>query len=200
MNSRTATVTVPPELRTAVTGLLTGAAGDDRTALDRLIPLVYQELRHVASRHLAAERRGHTLHTTALVNEAYLRLIDQRHVQWENRAQFFGVAARIMRYILVDYARRRAYRKRGGGATHVTFDEELTPSTDSLESMLLLNDVLTRLEQVDARKGRVVELRIFSGLSVEETAQVLGVSEITVMRDFRMAKAWLQRELRTGGS
>ncbi len=187
----------PPE---DVTGLLIRWSRGEPDALDLLMPVIYDECRRIAARQLAGERPEHTLDPTALVHELYLRLVDQRRATWENRAQFLGVAARIMRYILVDYARRRAYGKRGGGAAHVTFDEQLTPSTDSLESMLLLNDAFTRLEQVDARKSRVAELRIFSGLSVEETAQVLGVSEITVMRDFKMAKAWLQRELRTGGS
>ncbi len=184
-----------------VTRLLVDATAGDRDALDRLMPLVYDELRRVASRHLGSERAGHTLQTTALVNEAYLRLIDQREVRWENRAQFFGIAARMMRYILVDYARRRAYDKRGGGATHVTFDEQIAPPADnSMESMLALDQALTRLEQLDDRKSRVVELRLFSGLSVEETAALLHVSAITVMRDFRMAKAWLQRELRPAAS
>jgi RNA polymerase sigma factor (TIGR02999 family) len=182
---------------TQVTRLLVAATGGDREALDRLMPLVYDELRRVASRHLGRDRAGHTLQTTALVNEAYLRLIDQRQVAWENRAQFFGLASRMMRYILVDYARRRGYRKRGGGAVHVTFDETLAPpSTDPTEALLLLDEALTRLEQMDARKGRVVELRLFSGLSVEETATMLSVSQVTVMRDWRLARAWLQRELR----
>jgi len=182
----------------AVTRLLVEATAGDRDALDRLMPLVYEELRRVASRHLKAERQGHTLQTTALVNEAYLRLVDQRAVEWQNRAHFFAIAARLMRRILVDYARRRAYDKRGGGAAHVTFDELAVTPVESSESLLMLDDALTRLEQMDERKTRVVELRIFSGLSVEETASALQVSAITVMRDFRMAKAWLQRELRSG--
>ena len=186
----------PPLSSAAVTQLLADATAGDRAALDRLMPIVYDELRRIASRRLGSERQGHTLQTTALVNEAYMRLIDQRDVRWQNRAHFFAIAARLMRYILVDHARARAGARRGGGATHVTFDEALTPQlSDSPESMLLIDDALTRLEQVDARKCQVAELRLFSGLSVDETAQVLDVSAVTVMRDWRMAKAWLQREL-----
>jgi len=174
----------PPLSSAAVTQLLADATAGDRAALDRLMPIVYDELRRIASRRLGSERQGHTLQTTALVNEAYMRLIDQRDVRWQNRAHFFAIAARLMRYILVDHARARAGARRGGGATHVTFDEALTPQlSDSPESMLLID------------KCQVAELRLFSGLSVDETAQVLDVSAVTVMRDWRMAKAWLQREL-----
>jgi RNA polymerase sigma factor (TIGR02999 family) len=182
--------------RATVTRLLVEATAGDRTALDRLMPLVYDELRRIASRRLAGERAGHTLQTTALVNEAYLKLVDQRQVQWQNRAQFFAIAARLMRHILVDHARGRRSQKRGGGATHVTFDDLITPEAgESPESLLIIDDALSRLEQMDARKCQVAELRLFSGLSVDETADVLRVSPVTVMRDWRMAKAWLQREL-----
>jgi len=180
----------------AVTRLLAEATAGDRQALDRLMPIVYDELRRIASRRLEGERQAHTLQTTALVNEAYLRLIDQREVRWQNRAHFFAIAARLMRYILVDHARARGGARRGGGVAHVTLDEAITPeAAESPEAMLLIDDALSRLEQVDARKCQVAELRLFSGLSVDETAQVLDVSAVTVMRDWRMAKAWLQREL-----
>jgi RNA polymerase sigma factor (TIGR02999 family) len=179
-----------------VTRLLASAAGGDRAVLDRLMPLVYDELRRIASRRLRDERRAHTLQTTALVNEAYMRLVEQRAVAWENRAQFFAIAARLMRYILVDHARARAGAKRGGGITHVAFDDDALPQAEQpFESLLLIDDALTRLERIDARKCRVVELRLFSGLTVDETADVLGVSPMTVMRDWRMAKAWLLKEL-----
>jgi RNA polymerase sigma-70 factor (ECF subfamily) len=185
-----------PAPTAAITRLLADATAGDRQALDRLMPVVYDELRRIASRRLDGERKAHTLQTTALVNEAYLRLIDQRHVQWQNRAHFFAIAARMMRYILVDHARARGGAKRGGGATHVTFDEALTPQlAESSEAMLIIDEALSRLEEVDARKCQVAELRLFSGLSVDETAEVLDVSAVTVMRDWRMAKAWLQREL-----
>jgi RNA polymerase sigma-70 factor, ECF subfamily len=180
----------------SVTQLLVQATAGDRTALDRLMPVVYDELRRIASRRLAGEGPGHTLQTTALVNEAYLRLVDQRQLAWQNRAHFFAIAARLMRYIVVDHARSRKNQKRGGHATHVTLDDALTPAAgESVESLLLIDDALSRLEQVDARKCQVAELRLFSGLSVDETADVLRVSAVTVMRDWRMAKAWLQREL-----
>jgi RNA polymerase sigma factor (TIGR02999 family) len=182
--------------RATVTRLLVDATAGDKAALDRLMPLVYDELRRVASRRLAGERPDHTLQTTALVNEAYLKLVDQRQVHWQNRAQFFAIAARMMRQILVDHARGRGSAKRGGGATHVTLDELMTPdAAETPESLLIIDDALSRLEQMDARKCQVAELRLFSGLSVDETADVLQVSPVTVMRDWRMAKAWLQREL-----
>jgi RNA polymerase sigma factor (TIGR02999 family) len=187
---------VPDVSAAAVTRLLADATAGDRAALDRLMPIVYDELRRIASRRLGGERQAHTLQTTALVNEAYLRLVDQRQVQWQNRAHFFAIAARMMRYILVDHARARGGAKRGGGATHVTLDDAIAPqAADSPESLLLIDDALSRLEQMDARKCQVAELRLFSGLSVDETAEVLKVSAVTVMRDWRMAKAWLQREL-----
>jgi RNA polymerase sigma-70 factor (ECF subfamily) len=178
-----------------VTRLLVEATAGDREALDRLMPLVYDELRRVASRRLARERGGQTLQTTALVNEAYLRLIDQREVRWENRAQFFALAARMMRFILVDYARRKKMAKRDAGLP-VTCDVDSLGVEPSIERLLVLDQALERLEAHDARKSRVAEMRLFSGLSVEETASALSVSAVTVMRDWRLARAWLQRELR----
>ena len=165
----------------AVTDWLIAWSDGDEGALDQLIPLVHEELRRLAKRHMRRERgqrAARTLQTTALVNEAYLRLIDARRVQWQNRAHFFAIAARLMRRILVDYARAQNYAKRGGGLPQVSLD-----------------DALEALSRVDERKGQVVELRFFGGLSVEETAEVLKVSPDTVMRDWRLAKAWLLREL-----
>ena len=172
----------------------------DRKALDRLVPLVYSELKRRAGAQLARERGSHTLQPTALVHEAFLRLVDQRSAQWQNRAQFFGVAAQLMRRILVDHARARAAAKRGGDAVRISFDDAgeaaVSPETD----VLLLNQALERLAALDGRQARVVELRYFAGLTVEEVAAVLGVSQITVKRDWTMARAWLYRELTAGAS
>jgi RNA polymerase sigma factor (TIGR02999 family) len=175
--------------------LLGEVTAGDREALDRLMPIVYDELRRVASRRLAGERAGHTLQTTELVNEAYIRLIDQRHVRWDNRAQFFGIAARMMRFILVDYARSKKMAKRDGGVP-VTCDVDSLGVDASVEQLLVLNQALEQLEARDARKSQVAEMRLFSGLSVEETATALTISAETVMRDWRFARAWLQRALR----
>jgi len=163
-----------------------------------LMPLVYQELRRLARRYLRRENPGHTLQPTALVNEAYLRLIDQNRVRWQNRAHFFGVSAQLMRRILVDIARERQQRNRGGAARQVEFDEALVVSKERGEDLVALDDALKSLAEIDPRKSRVVELRFFGGLSVEETAEVLKVSPETVMRDWKMAKVWLLRELRGG--
>jgi RNA polymerase sigma factor (TIGR02999 family) len=167
----------------------------DRASLDELIPLVQDELRRIASRHMRRERPGHTLQTTALLNEAYLRLVDQTQVDWRGRAHFFGIAARIMRQILVDHARSAGRDKRGGGMEHLPLDEALVFSPEKSAALTALDEALERLAAKDARKARVVELRYFGGLSVEETAEVLEVHPNTVVRDWSLAKAWLRREL-----
>jgi RNA polymerase sigma-70 factor, ECF subfamily len=179
-----------------VTHLLLAWGQGDEAALGRLMPLVHGELRRLARRHMAHERPGHTLQTTALVNEAYLKLIDVSQVRWQNRAHFFAMSSRLMRRILVDFARSRNYQKRGGGAQKVSLDEGLL-STERGADLLALDDALTELAAVDARKSQVVEMRFFGGLSVEETAESLHVSVDTVMRDWKLAKAWLLRELET---
>jgi RNA polymerase sigma-70 factor (ECF subfamily) len=164
-------------------------------ALEELVPLVHQELRRLARRYMFGERPGHTLQTTALVNEAYLRLVNSRQVNWQNRAHFFAISAQLMRRILVDYARSRGYQKRGGGVPKVTLDEMLMGPQEKGHDLVALDDALKALAGVDPRKGKVVELRFFGGLSVEETAEVLKVSPDTVLRDWRLAKAWLAREM-----
>jgi RNA polymerase sigma factor (TIGR02999 family) len=175
--------------------LLAEWSGGDRTALDELMPLVYDELRRLAHRHLAHERAGHTLQTTALVNEVYLRLINERGMHWQNRSHFFAVAGQLMRFILVDYARAHTRVKRGGVAQQVTLDEALVVSQEQAEDMLALDEALRKLEAFDKRKSQVAEMRFFAGLSIEETAEVLSVSPETIKRDWRLAKAWLHSEL-----
>jgi RNA polymerase sigma-70 factor (ECF subfamily) len=160
-----------------------------------LLPLVEGELHRLAKAYLRRERQGHTLQTTALVNEAYLRLVDQRHARWQNRAHFFGIAAQLMRRILIDHARRIAYAKRGGGAVRISLDEACELGPERAAELVALDDALSTLAHVDERKSRVVELRYFGGLSVEETAEVLGVHPETVTRDWQRAKAFLRREL-----
>jgi RNA polymerase sigma factor (TIGR02999 family) len=182
-----------------MTQLLSAWSDGDKVALEQLMPLVYQELHRLAARHLASERAGHTLQPTALVNEAYLRLIDQKRVRWQTKAHFLAIAAHMMRRILVDYARARRYAKRGGGAPVVTLDEAAALSVERASDLIAVDDVLNRLSELDPRKGRVVELRFFGGLSVEETAEVLQISPNTVLRDWRTAKAWLHRELSASG-
>ena len=178
-----------------ITRLLVEWKGGDRAALDVLMPLVYQELHKLAGRYLGRERTGHTLQTTALVHEAYLRLVDQKDAQWQNRSHFFAMAATQMRRVLVDYARSRHMAKRGGGAQQVELDEALVVSDERAGDVVALDDALKALAEFDERKSRMVELRFFGGLSIEETAEVLGVSPGTVMRDWTLAKAWLQREI-----
>jgi RNA polymerase sigma-70 factor (ECF subfamily) len=178
-----------------VTQLLQNWCRGERDALDKLIPLVYDELHRIAHRYMAREHPGKTLQTTALVNEAYLRLIDADRVQWESRTQFFGIAANLMRRILVDLARARISKKRGGDVRKLVLDEAAVLSPERDEDFVALDDALGALAAVDPRGARVVELRFFGGLSVEETAEVLKVSAITVMRDWRAAKVWLLREL-----
>ena len=181
-----------------ITGLLVAWADGDESALERLIPLVYNELRRLAHRYMRGERPGHTLQTTALVNEAYLRLVDWKDVQWENRAHFFAVSAQMMRRILVDFARDRQYLKRGAGAIQVSLGEATALTECRTSDLVALDEALNSLFEVDRRKGQVVELRYFGGLSVKEAAAVLKVSEETVMRDWRLAKVWLLRELGPG--
>jgi RNA polymerase sigma factor (TIGR02999 family) len=180
-----------------VTGLLLAWGAGDDAAFERLIPLVHDELRRIAKRCMAGERVGNTLQATALVNEAYLRLIDVQRVRWQDRAHFLAMAARLMRRVLVDAARSKAYQKRGGGAVRVTFDEFQLPGTDIAAEFIALDSALEALAKVDERKSRVIEMRFFGGLSVEETAEALNVSVDTVMRDWKLAKAWLLRELKS---
>jgi RNA polymerase sigma factor (TIGR02999 family) len=181
-----------------VTQMLLDWSGGDKAALDRLMPLVYEELRRLAHHYMGRERAGHTLQTTAIVNEAYLQLVDQRSVEWQNRAHFFGIAAHLMRRILASYARSRRYIKRGGGAHQVLLDEAMMVSEEKAADMVALDDALSALAEIDPRKSQIVEMRFFSGLSIEETAEVLGVSPGTVMRDWTLAKAWLRREMTKG--
>lgn len=181
-----------------MTQLLINWNNGDPSALDQLLPLVHDELRRIARRYLRRETPGHTLQPTALVNEAYLRLINQHHVQWQNRAQFFGLAAQLMRRILVDHARRHAYAKRGGGALQVSFDEGMAVTEAKAAELLAVNEALEKLTKLDARKGRIIELRFFGGLNLDETAEVLHISSPTVQREWRAAKAWLHRILSEG--
>lgn len=178
-----------------ITRLLVDWRNGDHAALERLTPLVYQELHKLAQAYLRREQPGHTLQPTALIHEAYLRLIDQVNPEWENRSHFFGVAARLMRQILVEHARANARFKRGGAAAQVSLDEALNYSRERAAELIALDDALSALALFDERKCRVIELRYFGGLSVEETALALGVSVPTVIRDQRMAHAWLRREL-----
>jgi RNA polymerase sigma factor (TIGR02999 family) len=178
-----------------VTRLLTAWSQGDEQALELLMPLVYQELRRLAKRYMARENPGQTLQATALVHEAYLRLIEQRLVSWQNRAHFFAISAQMMRRILVDRARARHYDKRGGEACHISLDDALVVSPEKDAELVDLDDALKSLAMLDPRKSRVVEMRFFGGLSVEESAEVLKVSVDTVMRDWKLAKVWLLREL-----
>ena len=183
-----------------MTGLLVKWGRGDKGALERLIPLVYRELHQIARRHMRHEGAGHSLQATALVNEVYLRLVDADEVEWHDRAHFLAVAARVMRRILVDHARARHSEKRGGHAAKVTFDEALVVTNEPGQDFVALDDALEVLAKFDQRKSRVIELRFFGGLSVEDTASVLKVSPATVMGDWRLAKAWLRREMRGDGS
>ena len=179
----------------AVTQLLVRWTEGDKRALEDLLPLVYDELRRLARRYLQQERRGHTLQSTALVHEAYLRLVDQ-NVSWQNRAHFFGIAAQMMRRILVDHARSRSAAKRGDGACRVTLDEGLVALAERDLDVMALDDALSNLAKIDPQQSKIVELRFFAGLSIEDTSEVLHISPATVKRDWAMAKAWLHREMR----
>ncbi len=184
-----------PTPRNDVTELLVAWSNGNQAARDQLMGVVYDELHRLARRYMRRESPGHTLQTSALLNEAFLRLVDQKNVQWQNRAHFFGIAAQMMRRILVDYARSRNYEKRGGGARALSLDESLIVSDARNEEVVNVHEALERLTEFDSRKGQIVELRFFGGLSIEETAEVLGVSPGTVMRDWTLAKAWLRREM-----
>ena len=182
-----------------VTQLLRDWRAGDQAAFERLLPLVYDELRRLAGHYLRGERQGHTLQSAALVHEAYLQLLGQE-IDWQNRAHFLGVAAQAMRRVLVDYARSRNYQKRGGQVAHVEIEAAATVALAQAGELVALDDALQGLEKLDPRKSRVVELRYFGGLSVEETAEVLGISVPTVVRDWNTAKAWLRREMSRGAS
>ena len=178
-----------------VTAILRAWTGGDERALDRLLPVLYEELRRTARAYMRRERSGHTLQTTALVNEVFLRLVDIHQVQWHDRVHFLTMAAQLMRRILVDHARRRGYRKRGGGERPVPLDESAMISPGWSPHFVAVDDALNGLAKLDARKAKVVEMRFFGGLSVEETAAALNVSSQTVLRDWSLAKAWLRREM-----
>jgi RNA polymerase sigma factor (TIGR02999 family) len=186
---------IAPPSSSAVTELLVAWGGGDDSALEQLMPLVHAELYRLARREMRGEREGHTLQTTALVNEAYLRLVKLTGVTWNDRVHFFAMSARLMRRILVDYARSRLYLKRGGGAARLAFDEGLTIGSQPGPDLVALDEALQALAVLDPRKSQVVELRFFGGLSVDETAATLKVSSGTVMRDWRLAKAWLLKQL-----
>ncbi len=178
-----------------VTRLLKAWSGGDEEALQKLTPLVYKQLHQIAQRYMAGERSGHTLQTSALVNEAYLRLVDCGQVNWQDRAHFFAISANLMRRILIDFARSRGYLKRGGAVPHISLEEAPAVCNEPDVNLVALDDALKALSAIDERKSKVVELRFFGGLNVEEAAEVLGVSSDTVIRDWRLAKIWLLREL-----
>jgi RNA polymerase sigma factor (TIGR02999 family) len=188
--SQTTTLT-----RKDVTELLQAWSQGDPSAPEKLGPVIYDELRRIARRCMRRENEQHTLETGALINEAYLRLADWKNARWENRAHFYGVASQIMRRVLIDHARARGYQKRGGGVRPVSLDEAVVASPERGRDLLALDEALTRLSKLDPRKGKLVELRFFGGLSVEETAAILKVSPFTVIRDWNFAKAWLHREM-----
>lgn len=181
---------------TEITGLLVDWNDGDPQALEKLLPLVEKELHRLAHHYLRRMHPGNTLQTTAIINETYLRLIDQNRVRWQNRAHFYGIAAQMMRRILLNYVRDQKRKKRGGGAVQVEFTDTIIISANKSDELLALDDALERLAALDKRKSQVVELRYFGGLSVEETAEVLKISKITVNRDWNLAKAWLAREIR----
>lgn len=178
-----------------VTQLLAEVTRGNRAAVDQLLPLLYAELRRMAGGQLRKERPDHTLQATALVHEAYLRLVDQRAVSWQNRAHFMGVAAQVMRYVLLDYAKQHGAAKRGGNVQKLSLGEDLVFSGDSAEQLIALDEALTGLSELDPQQAKVVELRFYGGLSVEETAEVLSISTATVKREWSMARAWLRQQL-----
>ena len=181
--------------RPGVTRLLEAWSQGDESALEKVMPLVYDELHRMARRFMSRQKPGHTLQATALINEAFIKLVGQEEKRWTNRTHFFAVAAQAMRHILVDYARSKQSTKRAGSEQRVEFDEALSVSTDRASEIVALDEALVELARVDPRKARVVELRYFGGLSVEETARVLDISTVTVLRDWSLAKAWLHRQL-----
>ena len=183
----------PPTTSSEVTTLLIRWGNGDALALDKLLPLVYEELRVMARQHLRKEHPGQTLQTTDLVHEAYLKLVNQRRVHWQNRAHFYAIAAQLMRRILVDRARKRKRGKHGGGAARVSLSDGNLIAPDPLFDFVAFDEALSELSRLDERKAKIVELRFFGGLSVDETADFLNISAVTVMRDWRMAKAWLRR-------
>ena len=187
-----------PSSPSDVTLLLVDWGKGNQQALDELMPLVYNELHRLAARYLRRERQDHTLQPTALINELYLKIIDQRQVNWQNRAHFFGIAAQMMRRILVDHAQAHRYAKRGGGAQKLTFDEALAVPAERDLDLIALDDALGSLAEIDPQQARIVELRFFGGLTIEETAEVLDISPATVKRDWNWAKAWLYREIKRG--
>jgi RNA polymerase sigma factor (TIGR02999 family) len=186
-------MTEPPTPQ--VTQLLIAWSNGDQSAFDQLMPLIDDELRRLAHRYMSRERAGHTLQTTALVNEAFLRLVNRKNLRWQNRAHFFGLAAQVMRTILVDHARSHASAKRGGGARNLELDEALVVSQQKASEVIALDEALKQLALIDPRQGRIVELRFFGGLTVEEAAEVLHVSPVTIKREWSTAKAWLYHEL-----
>jgi RNA polymerase sigma factor (TIGR02999 family) len=186
-------VTQPPKHE--VTQLLIEWSNGDKTALDKLMPMIHEELRRLAHHYMGRERPGHTLQTTALVNEAYLRLVNRKDVHWQNRAHFFAIAAQSMRSILVDHARGLAYAKRGGGAPKIALDEAMTVSQERAAEVVALDETLAILAEIDPKQSRIVELRFFGGLTIEETAEVLELSPATIKREWTTAKAWLYHQL-----
>ena len=178
-----------------VTELLIEWSNGDKAALDKLMPLIHEELRRLAHHYMSHERPGHTLQTTALINEAYLRLVNRKAVHWQNRAHFFAIAATLMRSLLVDHARSHAYAKRGGDARKITIDEAMIVSQERAAEVVALDDVLKQLAIFDPQQSRIVELRFFGGLTIDETAEVLGLSAATIKREWSTARAWLYREL-----
>jgi len=190
-----------PDAAGNVTALLGQLRAGNQDVAGQLVPLIYNELRRIANAQMRRERAGHTLQATVLVHEAYLRLAGDQEIQWQNRAHFFAIAARAMRQVLLDYARQRHAEKRGGGgAQRVEMDVDLLGGENRIEDIVALDEVVTRLSELDQQQGRIVELRFFAGLNVEETAEVMGISDRTVKREWRSAKAWLHRELATAGS
>lgn len=178
-----------------VTQLLIAWSNGDKTALDKLMPLIHEELLRLAHHYMSRERRGHTLQTTALVDEAYLRLVNRKEVRWQNRAHFFAIAAQLMRGILVDHARSHAYAKRGGGARKIELEEATVVSKERAAEVVALDEALKELATFDPQQSRIVELRFFGGLTIEETAEALGLSPATIKREWRSAKTWLYQEL-----
>ena len=183
-----------------VTELLVEWSNGDKAALDKLMPLIHEELRRLAHRYMRRERGGHTLQTTALVNEAYVRLVNRKRVHWENRAHFFAIAAELMRTILVDHARSHGYAKRGGGARKITLDELAIVSQERAAEVVALDDALKELAELDLQQSRIVELKFFGGLTIEETAKVLHLSPATIKREWSTAKAWLYQEINKSGT